>query len=205
MIEDMGDTTEFQPLTKQDRISVIIYRAGIVLSAISIALGAFLLFTSPSSGAAVCPVTGFLVLLISLYVSVGLSVFFIHLYISKFHRGLKKLYYAALACLLLLFFLSGGDLPGAFTSGHYLALLLLPLSGCLGFITAKEAFCFKLMEGYILALVMPAYLVLVASGQMTARGAAFGLVFIAALLLLFTLRKVSMPLHYDIGDKSAYQ
>lgn len=199
----MGDTAQYQPLKKQDRISVIIYRAGIVLSTISIALGAYLLFNVRASGPSVCSAK-FNVLLLSLYVSVGLSVFFIHLYISKFHRGLKKLYYAALACLALLFYLGGGDLSGAFASRHYLALLLLPLSGCLGFITAKEAFCFKLMEGYILALVMPAYLVLLASGQMTAQGAAFGLVFIAALLALFTFRKVSMPLHYDIGDKSAY-
>ena len=41
---------------------------------------------------------------------------------------------------------------------------------------------------------------------MTARWSVFlGLALIAVMLIVFTLRKVSMPLAYDIGDKSAYQ
>ncbi len=39
---------------------------------------------------------------------------------------------------------------------------------------------------------------------MTIKGASYGPILIAAMLLFPTLRKVSMPLHYDIGDKSAY-
>lgn len=200
----MGDTAQFEPLTREDKITVVIYRAGIVMSALIVALGAFLFFSSSFHNEALFTGAGITALLLALYVSVGLSVFFIHLYISKFHRVLKKVYYAALAGLLLLFLLSGGDLTGAVASRHYLALLLLPLSGCLGFVTAKEAFCFKLIEGYILALVMPAYLFFFAVGALTGQGAASGLVFIAVLLVFFTLRKAFMPLHYDIGDKSAY-
>jgi uncharacterized integral membrane protein len=40
---------------------------------------------------------------------------------------------------------------------------------------------------------------------LAARTASVGLVLIASLLVLFTLRKVFMPIAYDIGDKSAYQ
>jgi uncharacterized integral membrane protein len=69
-------------------------------------------------------------------------------------------------------------------------------------VTAKEAFCFKLFEGYLLAMIMPFYLLLVASGSLTSRGASYGLVLIAAMLVVFTLRKVFMPIAYDI-DKSA--
>ena len=70
--------------------------------------------------------------------------------------------------------------------------------------TAKEAFCFQLFEGYLLAMIMPVYLLLVSRGLLTSRGASLGLGLIAAMLVLFTLRKVFMPLAYDIGDKSAY-
>ena len=71
--------------------------------------------------------------------------------------------------------------------------------------TAKEAFCFQLFEGYLLAMIMPLYLLLVAGGVLTGRGAFSGLSVIAAILLFFTLRKAFMPIAYDIGDKSAYQ
>jgi uncharacterized integral membrane protein len=51
---------------------------------------------------------------------------------------------------------------------------------------------------------MPFTLLLVAVGALSGTGASSGLVLIAALLVLFTLRKVFQPLAYDIGDKSAY-
>jgi uncharacterized integral membrane protein len=85
------------------------------------------------------------------------------------------------------------------------ALLLLPLSLCLGFVTAKEAFCFRLTEGYILAVLMPAYVFFYSLGAVGGRAAAYGFMLIAALLIFFMFRKIFMPLHYDIGDKSAYQ
>ena len=52
---------------------------------------------------------------------------------------------------------------------------------------------------------LPLYLVLVSTGMLSGGGAASGLVLIAVMLVVFTLRKVFMPIAYDIGDKSAYQ
>jgi len=46
---------------------------------------------------------------------------------------------------------------------------------------------------------------LVAIHSLTGRGISYGLVLIAVMLVIFTLRKVIMPIAYDIGDKSAYQ
>lgn len=197
----MGERDLFQPLTREDKITVVLYRTGIAMSALAIASCAYMLLAYPhaaSSGLI------FSVMLISLHVSVGLSVFFIHLYVSKFHRALKGLYYLSLVSLLLLYITGGGDLIQAFTKSPFGPVLLIPLSGCLGFITAKEAFCFKLNEGYLVALVMPVYLLLVSAGALSAKGVAYGAALIAAMLILFTLRKVFMPVHYDIGDKSAY-
>ena len=198
----MGETNLYQPLTREDKISVIVYRAGIVMSSLIISVFAYMLFNVHRNSMAGS--MKFNIFLVLLYISIGLSVFFIHLYVSSFHRGLKKLYYVSVAALMTLFIIGNGDAFGIIVNRPYGPLLLLPLSGCLGFITAKEAFCFKLIEGYILALLMPLYLLLLSAGILTSNGASYGFVLIAIMLVIFTLRKVFMPLHYDIGDKSAY-
>jgi uncharacterized integral membrane protein len=201
----MGEKKLFQPLTREDKITVVLYRVGIVLSAI-IMSGLAYLFTTAASG----PLSGggsrpADLLAYGLYGAVGLSVFFIHLYIGKFHTFLKNLFYVSLGCLAALLYIGKGSLSGGLGQVPSGALLLLPLAGCLGFVTAKEAFCFKLFEGYLLAVIMPFYLLLVASGGLAGKGASYGLVLIAAMLVVFTLRKVFMPIAYDIGDKSAYR
>jgi len=201
----MGEKQAFQPLTREDRITVVLYRAGIVLSAITMSALAYFLVSATSGHAPADGSWSADLLAFGLYASVGLSVFFIHLYIGKFHTFLKNLFYISLGCLAMLLFLGKGSLSGGLSQVPSRMLLLLPLSGCLGFVTAKEAFCFRLFEGYLLAMIMPIYLLLVSGGVVMGRGASYGLVLIAALLVIFTLRKVFMPLAYDIGDKSAYR
>lgn len=199
----MGEKQIFQPLTREDKITVVLYRVGIVLSAVCMAGLAYLHAAPPPSAAGGSLAAD--ILLYGLYASVGMSVFFIHLYVRAFKGYLKNLYFIGLACLAALLFIGKGSLSAAFLQGPFGPLLLLPLSGCLGFVAAKEAFCFRLFEGYILAMLMPAGLVFAASGIISGRDAAGGLVLTAALLVLFTLRKVFMPIAFDIGDKSAYR
>jgi len=196
----MGEKMAYQPLTREDVITVAFYRVGIVLSAVTIVALAVLLETSSGMGRGPADTMAW-----CLYASAGVSVFFIHLYIGKFKTYLKFLYAIAVAGFVLLLALGKGSPSSVLLQQPAAALLLLPLSGCLGFVTAKEAFCFKLIEGYLLAMIMPAYLVLVAAGALSRGGAAHGLALIAALFVLFTLRKVPMPLAWDIGDKSAYR
>ena len=197
----MGEKQLFQPLTREDRITAVLYRTGIGLSTVIVALAAFLL--APASTAP----RGMTVdlLLFGLHGAVGLSVFFIHLYIGKLKQYLKTLYVIGLGCLALFLLLGKGSPAAALAQRPVAALLLLPLAGCLGFVTAKEAFCFRLLEGYILAMLMPVLLVLTAGGALDGRSAVTGLVLVAALLVLFSFRKLFMPLAYDIGDKSAYR
>jgi len=206
----LGDINSYQLLTKKDKITVIIYRTGIGLSSAFIGVLALIATLAMRENFQDVILSGriiyyFGIILSGLFVSVGLSVFFIHLYVSSFHKALKKLYLAALAGFACLIFFGGGNPAVTVLSNWFGPLLLLPLAGCLGFITAKEAFCFKLLEGYLLALIMPAYLVLAAAGMFSPRSAMVAVDSIAIILAFFTLRKVFMPLHYDIGDKSAYQ
>ena len=207
----MGEKNYFQSLTKEDRITVVLYRSGILFSALILGISAFILFKSlPGANSGEFPfvVSGLSIniLLLILYFSVGLSVFFIHLYIGKFHRVLKKIYFLAVACLCVLFFIGNGNpVMPLFRVPPYGALLLMPLSLCLGFVTAKEAFCFRLIEGYMLAVLMPAYVFFYSVGAFSGKSAAYSFMVIAAMLVFFTFRKIFMPVHYDIGDKSAYQ
>jgi len=201
----MGSKQVFQPLTKEDKITVVLYRIGIVLSTVIIAGLAFFLKTaSPASDTATLGRSAD-ILIYGLYAAVGMSVFFIHLYIRKFKGYLKNLYFIGIACLGVLLYIGKGSLTGALEHTPSSSLLLLPLSLCLGFVTAKEAFCFKLFEGYLLAMIMPIYLLYISSSTLGSAGASSGFVLIAVMLVIFALRKVFMPLAYDIGDKSAYQ
>lgn len=206
----MGEKNYFQPLTKEDKITVVLYRAGILLSAVILGFSAFIVFKSlPGAGEEIPFIISGLslnILLLILYFSVGLSVFFIHLYIGKFHRILKKIYFLAVACLCVLFFIGNGNpVMPLFRVPPYGALLLIPLFLCLGFVTAKEAFCFRLIEGYMLAVLMPAYVFFYSVGALNGKSAAYSFMVIAVMLVFFTFRKIFMPVHYDIGDKSAYQ
>lgn len=198
----MGDISEYQPLTERDKITVVIYRIGIALSALIISVLAIGFASNIMINNIDALFNG---LLFALYFSVGLSVVFIHLYVSSFHRFLKLLYAASLLAGAALLSVTGKSIFMSFYMKPYLIASLLPLAGCLGFITAKEAFCFRLTEGYVLAMLMPLYLLLLSSGRVSAGGLKFGLIVTAVLLVVFTLRKVFMPLHFDIGDKSAYK
>ena len=204
----MGEKNLFQQLTKTDKITVILYRAGIVLSAgIIVMLGLLacsILFSNNLAYPVLQNGPAMTILLFCFYFSVGLSVFFIHLYIGKLYMFLKRIYYLATGCLIALTVLGSGNPVAPLLTMPVCSFLLIPIVFCLGFVTAKEAFCFRLFEGYLLFALMPAYLVFTAAGILTRQGILVGIMVIAALLVVFTLRKVFMPLHFDIGDKSAY-
>ena len=207
----MGDTNLFQPLTKEDKITVFLYRTGIFLSTLVIGISAFIIFKSLQANDTqgfpfIISGPGLNIMLLILYFSIGLSVFFIHLYIGQFYRTLKKVYYLAVVCLAILFFIGHGNptVP-LFRVPPHGALLLLPVALCLGFVTAKEAFCFRLIEGYILAILMPAFIFFYSVGALSGKSAAYCFILIAVMLVFFMFRKIFMPMHYDIGDKSAYQ
>ncbi len=200
----MGDYTLYQPLTRTDRVTVRIYRTSIALTCLLLVALAAVLAVSPAIGAGRASIY-FDLFLGLLYFAVGLSVFFIHLYIGSFKRKLIGLYFISLAALAVVFIKGGGDALSFISGVTASALLFLPLAGCMGFVAAKEAFCFRLAEGYLLAIAMPLYLFAFATGGLGRYGIESGLLFIAALYVLFASRKVFMPLHCDIGDKSAYR
>ena len=115
----MGEKQVFQPLTKKEKITVVLYRAGIVLSAIVISGLAYLLATESSNSRTSRIGLSADILAYGLYASVGMSVFFIHLYVGKFKTYLKNLYFISLGCFAVLLFFGKGSLSDAFTHEPY--------------------------------------------------------------------------------------
>ncbi len=207
----MGEKIIFQPLTLWDRISVVFYRTGItVFSAILIYMGIYTVLHWPGISwrevSAITKVKNLNVLLYLLYFSVGLSVFTIHLYVKRFRRFIKILYGLALLCLVgLLIITKGVDIASLIIKKPASGLLLLPLAGCISFITMKEAFCFRLIEGYIITLILPIFIIVFATRILPPYTTASFLMVIGLLIAFFTVRKIFMPIAYDIGDKTAYE
>lgn len=93
----MGDTNFFQPLTKEDKITVFLYRTGIFLSTLIISISAFIIFKGlQADSTQVFPfiISGLTlnIMLLLVYFSVGLSVFFIHLAVRKLGYKIKIIF-----------------------------------------------------------------------------------------------------------------
>ncbi len=196
---NMSEEYLLQSLNLKDRVSVILYRAGILLSALlMLCTSIFMLSYEPESWGS--GISGLLLLL--LYVFTGLSVFNIHLYMGSLRRFLRGMYLFSLGLLLILIFLGAGNPALPLFKMPMSGLLLLPLGGAIAFIGAKEAYCFNLIEGYILGLLLPLYILL---WSMTSNDLkVYGLIASSVLMLFLGLRKAVMPLSFDIGDKSKY-
>lgn len=186
-------------LELKDRISVVLYRMGIIFSGLLMLACSLLMLTHEEpewwtwfSGA----------LLVGLYIFTGVSVFNIHLYLGSLKRFLKGMYLFSIGLLLILFFIGGGNPFLSILKIPLTSLLLLPLFGCLAFIGAKEAYCFNLFEGYVLALLLPSYILLWSVGGIEIK--IYGLIICSVLMLFLGLRKAVMPLSFDIGDKAKY-
>ena len=137
----MGERNLFQPLTREDKITVVLYRTGIAMSALAVSSAAYML----SAGLLQRPGMLFNYACLSLYFS-RMSVFFIHLYVSKFHRRSRIILFSRRAPALYY-----KDFMQAFKkpvqSNIAYTAFRMPR-----FYTAKEAFCFRLNEGYLLPL-----------------------------------------------------
>ena len=198
----MSDLLPGQPLTLYDRVSVLLYRAGLAMAAAGIVMGYSVVWyrtelTGEGRQMGTC-----LLLLTAVGISFGVG--FLHLYAATIRRALRWLW-AAAAVGLVGVVLSGGD-PVAFYFGRGYGTILGGLwIACYAVLCVKEAFCFRLYEGYAFAALAPVVIVaqLFAMGTPALRMAGWGL--LAGLATLFTLRKLPQPLYFDIGDKSRYQ
>ncbi|MCC5630104.1 DUF2301 domain-containing membrane protein [Nostoc sphaeroides] len=194
-----GQFGEFT-ITQSDRTGVIIYRAGLMVAALSFAIGStlVLLNNNPTIFTALTP------LYTCFSVALGVSLFTIHIYMASLHRTLQIFWaIGSIASVIL-----------AISSSEPLALAVynqpLTLFG-VGFIFValtgiyfKEAFCFNRLETKVLTLIVPLLLLGHLVGILPIQAESVLLGIWATLFLVFALRKTVQAIPADIGDKSVF-
>ncbi|MEH2054846.1 MAG: DUF2301 domain-containing membrane protein [Nostoc sp.] len=194
-----GQFGEFT-ITQSDRTGVIIYRAGLMVAALSFAIGsALVLFNnSPTLITALTP------LYACFSLALGVSLFTIHIYMASLHRTLQIFWaIGSIASVIL-----------AISSSQPLALAVynqpITLFG-VGFIFValtgiyfKEAFCFNRLETKVLTPIVPLLLLGHLAGILPTQGESILLGIWATLFLVFALRKTVQAIPADIGDKSVF-
>ncbi|PSO77172.1 MAG: hypothetical protein BRC41_16415 [Cyanobacteria bacterium QH_9_48_43] len=189
-------------INQGDRVGVIIYRAGLMVAALSFALGSFLVLWQGTTPVVLQTLT-FLYGMFSL--SLGVSLVTVHIYLLPLHR------------LLQIFWLIGTVAAAAvaWQSSEPLALSVyhrpMALFG-VGFIFAaltgiyfKEAFCFNRLETKLLTPLVPLLLLGHLAGILSPAVEQVLLASYSLLFIVFALRKAVQPTPPDIGDKSVFE
>ncbi|MBN3892292.1 MAG: DUF2301 domain-containing membrane protein [Nostoc sp. JL31] len=194
-----GQFGEFT-ITQSDRTGVIIYRAGLMVAALSFAIGSALILLNNNPTV--------VTLLTPLYacfsLALGVSLFTIHIYMASLHRTLQVFWAIGTIASVIL----------AITSSEPLALAIynqpITLFG-VGFIFValtgiyfKEAFCFNRLETKVLTPIVPLLLLGHLVGILPTQGESILLGTWAILFLVFALRKTVQAIPADIGDKSVF-
>jgi len=193
-----GQFGEFT-IEKHDRQEVLIYRAGLVMAALSFAIATNLFV---AQGEAALPWITPLFAIFS--VALGVSLYFIHIYMVALHRTLQAFWVIGSTSAIAIAFQSTEPLA-LFVYNNPLTLFGIGFTfAALTGIYFKEAFCFNRLETKIITPVVPFLLL----GHLTGLLAAdVELVLLAVWTIGFTIfagRKMVQQIDPDIGDKSVF-
>ncbi|MGF2038910.1 MAG: DUF2301 domain-containing membrane protein [Nostoc sp. CmiVER01] len=194
-----GQFGEFT-ITQSDRTGVIIYRAGLMVAALSFAIGSALVLL-PNNPAIVTALTP---LYTCFSVALGVSLFTIHIYMASLHRILQ-IFWAIGSIASVILAISSSEPLALTVYNHPLTLfgvgfIFVALTG----IYFKEAFCFNRLETKVLTLIVPLLLLGHLVRVLPTQGESVLLGIWATLFLVFALRKTVQPIPPDIGDKSVF-
>ncbi|MFE4107237.1 DUF2301 domain-containing membrane protein [Almyronema epifaneia] len=188
-------------ITAADRQEVKVYRGGLAIAALCLAIGSALVGWQGSQPWVLQTLT---VLYAGFWLALGVSLMKIHIYLKPLHQLLK------------LFWLMGGVASLALAIIYPTPLLLtlyqqpLTLLGA-GFTFAaltgiffKEAFCFGRLETQLLTPIVPTLLLGHLLGWLPPLWEGWLLAAWASLFLIFAGRKAVQAIPDDIGDKSVF-
>lgn len=188
-------------ITKEDRTGVIIYRTGLMVAALCLAIGTILISLDSNY-----PMLG--QILTGLYVvfslALGVSLAVIHIYMVILHRFLQLCWLLGVIASISIAFTSTEPLVIAVYNHpiflYGIGFTFVALTG----IYFKEAFCFNRLETKILTPLVPLLLLghlwgLLSGFQEQVLLGVWSLLFCA-----FALRKTSQEIPDDIGDKSVF-
>ncbi|NJR50376.1 MAG: DUF2301 domain-containing membrane protein [Leptolyngbyaceae cyanobacterium CSU_1_3] len=187
-------------ITEDDRRSVIVYRGGLVVAALSFAIATALVFWQGASAVS---------LLTWLYgcfwVALGVSLGMVHIYLKPLHRALQA-FWAIGGAVSLGLALRSGEPLALQVYQHPVTILGIGFTfAALTGIFFKEAFCFNRFETKFLTAIVPLLLLGHLLGWLPIVGEQGLLAGWAALFVVFAIRKVIQPIPPDIGDKSVFE
>lgn len=192
-----GDYT----ITAADRRGVVLYRLGLIMAALAFATGTGLGLTFGHETSVVYILSGLYTLF---WLSLGLSLATIHIYLIPLHRLLQGFWLVGgLASLAVAHYLDGP---------FFVALVQHPQTlwgtgftfAALTGIYFKEAFCFNRLETKLLTPLVPLLLLGHLFNLLPLLSKQILLGAWAVLFVVFALRKAIQPLVPDIGDKSVF-
>ncbi|MEH2357773.1 DUF2301 domain-containing membrane protein [Nostoc sp.] len=194
-----GQFGEFT-ITQSDRTGVIIYRAGLMVAALSFAIGSALILLNNNPTV--------VTLLTPLYacfsLALGVSLFTIHIYMASLHRTLQVFWAIGNIASVILALASSEPLVLAVYNQPItlfgVGFIFVALTG----IYFKEAFCFNRLETKVLTPIVPLLLLGHLVGILPTQGESILLGTWAILFLVFALRKTVQAIPADIGDKSVF-
>jgi uncharacterized integral membrane protein len=194
-----GQFGEFT-INQSDRIGVIIYRAGLMVAALSFAIGSALVLLnhSPAAIQAITP------LYTCFSLALGVSLLTIHIYMVLLHRVLQVFW--LIGSIAALVFAHADSQPFALTV-YSQPLSILGVGFTFAALTGiyfKEAFCFHRLETKVLTFIVPLLLLGHLVGILPTQGEQVLLGVWAILFLVFALRKSVQDIPADIGDKSVF-
>lgn len=188
-------------ITEEDRAEVKIYRSGLLLAALSFAMGSGLVLFWET--------TAFVLTLLNVLFAIfclglGISLMTIHIYLIPLHRLLQLFWGIGIFSAIFMGFTSQDSLP---LLVYHQPLTLLGIGFVFAALTGiyfKEAFCFNRLETKLLTPLVPLLLLGHLTKILPTLTEQILLGTWAVLFIIFALRKVVQPIPPDIGDKSVF-
>lgn len=195
-----GQFGEFT-ITSADRQGVIIYRAGLMVAALSFALASAVVLLQGEIPIGLSALTPLYTCFVA---ALAVSLLTIHIYMAVLHRTLQA--FLAIGAVASVVIAHASPEPFALTVyQHPLTILGVGFTfAALTGIFFKEAFCFNRLETKLLTPIVPLLLLGHLLGILPIEVEGVLLAAWAVLFLVFAVRKVIQPIPPDIGDKSVF-
>ncbi len=188
-------------ITQSDRTGVIIYRAGLLVAALSFSIATWLILLQGSTPTVLTALTGFYAVFC---LALGVSLFTIHIYLAVLHRALQVFWGIGVVTAIVLAVKTPEPLA-LYVYNHPATIFGVGFTfAALTGIYFKEAFCFNRLETKFLTPLVPMLLLGHLTGVLPLAWEQVLLGIWAVLFLVFALRKVVQAIPDDIGDKSVF-
>ncbi|NJR37925.1 MAG: DUF2301 domain-containing membrane protein [Leptolyngbyaceae cyanobacterium CSU_1_4] len=195
-----GQFGEFT-IDQGDRQGVMIYRAGLMIAALSFAIGSTIVLWQGNDPAMIQALSPLYTLFC---IGLGVSLLSIHIYMVVLHRALQAFWIVgAIAAAVVAHFYAEPFALSVYQ--HPITILGIGFTfAALTGLFFKEAACFNRLETKVLTPLVPLLLLGHLLGFLPMMGEKILLALWAVLFTVFALRKAFQAIPPDIGDKSVF-